>query len=211
MKKAPDSMAYVFLDNPEAVRLHKGLDGMSDVADPVAWHSRGDALIHAFLGYVKELGDLRAGISHYHRERAIRVIATVDQPNIDTDDVSGLQWDIIWYAMNDRIIWRRADRGWIRNTTGSVPKKGGNTSQLSDGTFRQFVQFRRGCTRLDGFLQQRNDLGQPFPAVSHDVEFPGLLELDTHLLTEKRFRRHPCGCDGHEYRWDQKAHRSGVS
>src|SRR5262245_34893471 len=78
VKRPPDAVAHERPDHAESMALAVRLDGVADVAEPVARPALHDGLVEALARHVEELLHARGHRAHRQRDRAVRVVALDD-------------------------------------------------------------------------------------------------------------------------------------
>ncbi len=90
MQRPPDSVADERPHHAEAVGLHVPLDRVRHVGQPAIGPALLDGQLQAFPGDVEELLDRRGNRPDGQGDRAIRVVAFHDTPEVEADDVAVL-------------------------------------------------------------------------------------------------------------------------
>ena len=99
-----NSMAYEFAHDPITLSLCVLLHRISYIPQPLANYCLLYTLIQGFFGRIQQLTYSRR---HFTNSKCVARISTKAiefYPAIDRDDVSLLQWGIIWYAMHYDLI-----------------------------------------------------------------------------------------------------------
>src|SRR5437879_3124593 len=109
---APDPMAAELSHHAVSVAFGVLLDGRPDVAQKSPVAHRIDAEPHALVGGFAQPPGLYRGLADIEHAAGVAVIAVLDHPNVDIEDIAGFQHPLPGNAVADLMVYRGADRLW---------------------------------------------------------------------------------------------------
>src|SRR5262249_41068814 len=112
----------------------------------------------------------------------IAVKAVLDDGDVDVDDVAGAQLLVAWNAVAYHVVYRRADRLWIRLVArrGIVERGRYRFLDAGDVVVAQAVQTIGGRTGLDVRSHEVEHLRGQSAGEAHFLDFLGGFDADGH-------------------------------
>ncbi|MNV51669.1 hypothetical protein D3C71_1437250 [compost metagenome] len=182
-----DTMAAEFANHREAVLFRVLLDDFADVAQAAAGFDDLDRLVHAFLGHLGQALGPDRYVADVEHPAGITVETVLDDGDVDVQGVAIFERLVVWNAMADHMVDRRADRLWIA----LVIERGRDGFLLIDDVVvADLVQLIGGNARLDVFGNHFQHIGGQFAGDTHFGDILGGFEGDGHtgsLCARRRF------------------------
>ena len=155
MHLAADAVTDIVTDHSVAIGPGGLLDGMADVAEPLAVPRLGDPVPQRSLGDLEQLGHLGRHIADGHRICSVPVPTLVDGAGIDRDDVAFTQAIVARNAVHDDLVGRGADR----RRESVVAEEGGTALPLTKDLGGNRVELAQRCAGLGGLASRGVDRG----------------------------------------------------
>ena len=156
LKNIADSMAAIVADNPHALGVGIGLDGLSDGSNRKAWFHGADALPEGLMGDADEVCRLFVDGAHGEGGIGVAMHAMEEEGDVNVEDVSVLERATVRDAMTDDFVGRGADGfgeaaiiecAWI-------------AAEGDDGFMRKEVQLVGGHSGANGLAGEFQNLGR---------------------------------------------------
>ena len=118
------------------MRLDMPLDGVSKIRHPSPDLHPSDRVFQGVPSHRHQPRSLIGHLSNSHSQRRVTIVVIQHDTHVNRDDVAVFQGIIGRNAMNDSIVDRGTERGWVS----VIPLERRNSPELTNTRFRQAVE-----------------------------------------------------------------------
>lgn len=180
VKVTPDAVTTKLADYAVPRFFGKGLNGMADVSQMVAWSDGPDAVPERFISQVAKTAGLFADFSHTEHAAGIPMKSFLDDGDVEIDDVSILEDAVAGNAVTDLMVDRSANRTGIGPMSLGRIIQGGRDGvlNLDHVVMAQAIQMVGGDARNHVGRNVVQHFGSEATGDTHFVNFFGVFQSD---------------------------------